>query len=65
VSYTPLNIERVRRIIVFNHSGAYDGLKRHIRGAVEAGYVVASSAEAVVWCDTVEEVVRLVTVGNS
>jgi len=49
--------ERVRRIIVFNHSGAYDGLKRHIQEAVEAGYVVASSAEAVVWCDTVAEVV--------
>ena len=57
---------RVRRIIVFNHCGAYDGLKSHIQEAVEAGYVVASSAEAVVWCDTVEEVVGwLVTVGNS
>jgi predicted Rossmann-fold nucleotide-binding protein len=58
--------ERVRKIVVFNHCGAYDGLKRHIQDAVEAGYVVASSAEAVVWCDTVEDVVGwLVTVGNS
>jgi len=50
--------ERVRKIVVFNHCGAYDGLKQHIQDAVEAGYVVASSAEAVVWCDTVEEVVE-------
>ena len=47
---------RVRRIIVFNHRGAFDGMKQHIQEAVEAGYVVASSAETVNWCDTVEEV---------
>jgi uncharacterized protein (TIGR00730 family) len=50
--------ERIRRIVVFNHNGAYDGLKQHIRNAVEAGYVVASSADTVVWCDTVDCVVR-------
>ena len=59
-----IDVSCVRRIIVFNHCGVYDGLKRHIREAVDAGYVVASNAEAVVWCDTVAEVVAGLKVGE-